>query len=185
MSTLMIFIFKVYLTRLFQKHTFYITHYNSRSSKVHFHQDQIVFSVRNVGTWMQLFELSLDGKVSYAGSSSLRNPKLSIGLPIQQVFKHQTKQICHKSYFWRTEASTVPQRKRKSRKANNSSIIQEPPPPPTLTHFTEPEVSLPYLKGAATCPYHVPDWSVPSYFIRPISILSSHLHLSLPSGLFT
>ena len=51
----------------------------------------------------------------------------------------------------------------------------------------EPEESLPLLQKPSTCPYPEPDQSSPCP--HPISrrfilILSSHLHLSLPSGLF-
>jgi len=44
---------------------------------------------------MQLVKLTLDGKISYAGSSSLRSPKLCIGLSIQYVFKRRTEHACY------------------------------------------------------------------------------------------
>jgi len=50
----------------------------------------------------------------------------------------------------------------------------------------EPEGLLPHLQVPATCPYPEPDQSSPSPTTppswKPILILSSHLHLGLPSG---
>ena len=51
----------------------------------------------------------------------------------------------------------------------------------------EPEVSLPHSQVPATCPCPEPDQSGPCLPLtswRFILILSSHLHLGLPSGLF-
>ena len=52
-----------------------------------------------------------------------------------------------------------------------------------------PEGSLPHLQEPATCPYPEPAQSSPYPHIplpeRSISILSPHLRLGLPSGLFT
>jgi len=52
----------------------------------------------------------------------------------------------------------------------------------------EPECSLPQSQAPATCPYPEPDWSSPypphPTSWRSILILSSHLRLGLPSGLF-
>jgi hypothetical protein len=51
----------------------------------------------------------------------------------------------------------------------------------------EPEGSLPCSQNPATDPYPEPDYSRPyphSIFLRLILILSSHLRLGLPSGLF-
>ena len=52
----------------------------------------------------------------------------------------------------------------------------------------EPEVSLPCLHRLATCPYPEPDQSTPcphSSSWRSVLMLSSHLRLGLPSGLFS
>jgi len=54
-------------------------------------------------------------------------------------------------------------------------------------HFTEPDGPLPFLQEHATCPYLEPDQSTPRpqpNSWRSILILSSHLHLYLPSDLF-
>ena len=52
----------------------------------------------------------------------------------------------------------------------------------------EPESSLLYSQVSATCPYPEPAWSSPypphPTFWRTILILSSHLRLGLPNGLF-
>ena len=49
----------------------------------------------------------------------------------------------------------------------------------------EPESSLPYSQAPATCPYPEPTpSSTHNPFPRPILILSFHLRLSLPNGLF-
>jgi hypothetical protein len=45
----------------------------------------------------------------------------------------------------------------------------------------EPEGSLPHPQELSTCPYPELDQSSPH---RPILILSTHLRLGLPSGLF-
>ena len=52
----------------------------------------------------------------------------------------------------------------------------------------EPEGSIPILQVLATCLYSEPDQSSPYphiHFWKGILMLSSHLLLSLPSGLFT
>jgi hypothetical protein len=52
----------------------------------------------------------------------------------------------------------------------------------------ESESSLPQLQMFATCPYPEPARSSPyptTHVWRPISILSSYLHLCFPSGFFT
>ena len=46
-------------------------------------------------------------------------------------------------------------------------------------HFMEPEGSLRHSQASATCPYHGPAQSW-----RSILILSTHLRVGLPSGLF-
>ena len=54
-------------------------------------------------------------------------------------------------------------------------------------HSMESAGSLPHSQLPATCPYPEPDQSVHrshSTYWRPILILSSHLRLGLPSGLF-
>ena len=54
-------------------------------------------------------------------------------------------------------------------------------------HFMEPEGSLPHSQVPATCPYREPARSSPPPHPtswRSILILSSHLRLGLPSGLF-
>ena len=51
----------------------------------------------------------------------------------------------------------------------------------------EPECSLPHLQVPTTCPYPKPDQSSPFPHLtssRSILILSSHLRMDLPSGLF-
>jgi len=52
----------------------------------------------------------------------------------------------------------------------------------------EPECSVPYSQVPTTCPYTEPAWSSPNpphpTSWRSILILSSHLFLGLPSGLF-
>ena len=52
----------------------------------------------------------------------------------------------------------------------------------------EPEGSLLHSQASATCPYPGPDQSSPHTHIQPpwrsILILSTHLRLGLPSGLF-
>ena len=49
----------------------------------------------------------------------------------------------------------------------------------------EPEGSLPHSQASATCPYPVPAQSSPhTTSWRSILILSTHLRLGLPSGLF-
>ena len=48
----------------------------------------------------------------------------------------------------------------------------------------EPEGSLSHSQQPATCPYPKPDRSSPAISERSILILSSHLRLDLPSGLF-
>ena len=50
-------------------------------------------------------------------------------------------------------------------------------------HFTEPEGSLPHSQASATCPYTGPHIPYPTS-CRSILILSTHLLLGLPSGLF-
>ena len=53
-------------------------------------------------------------------------------------------------------------------------------------HFMEPGGSLLHLQEPTTCPYTEPDQSrlcSSSHFLHYILILSSHLHLDLPSGL--
>jgi len=55
------------------------------------------------------------------------------------------------------------------------------------SYFMESEGSLPHLQVPATCPYPEPDQSSPCPHPtswRSILILSSHLCLGLPSGLF-
>jgi hypothetical protein len=57
----------------------------------------------------------------------------------------------------------------------------------TYQHFMEPEGSLPCSQETSTGPYPEPDQSNsyhPMLFQRPILILSTHLRLGLPSGLF-
>jgi hypothetical protein len=56
----------------------------------------------------------------------------------------------------------------------------------TSQHFKEPEVSSPCSHEPSTGPYPEPDRSTPSHPIslRSILILSTHLRLGLPSGLF-
>jgi hypothetical protein len=56
----------------------------------------------------------------------------------------------------------------------------------TSQHFMEPKGSLPCSQEPSPSgPYPQPDWSSPYHPISPISILrlSTHLRLSLPSGL--
>jgi hypothetical protein len=51
----------------------------------------------------------------------------------------------------------------------------------------EPEGSLPHSQELSTCPYPEPDQSTPQHSIlslRSILILSTHLHLGFPGGLF-
>ena len=66
--------------------------------------------------------------------------------------------------------------------ANRLSASQEINP-----HFMEPESLLALLQVAATCPYSESDQSSPCLHHptswRCILILSSHLHLGLPSGI--
>jgi hypothetical protein len=57
----------------------------------------------------------------------------------------------------------------------------------TSQHFMEPEGSLPCSQEPSTGPYPQPDQSSlyhPILSLRSILILSTHLHLGLPSGLF-
>jgi len=67
--------------------------------------------------------------------------------------------------------------------ANQFAASQEMPP-----HFMEPEGSSPHSQVPATCPYPEPAWSSPypphPTSWRSILILSHHLRLVLPSGLF-
>jgi hypothetical protein len=67
-----------------------------------------------------------------------------------------------------------------SREANPFATRQEVP------HFMEPESSLPHSQVSATSLYPEPAQSNPYPYIplSSILILSSHLRLSLPSGLF-
>ena len=54
-------------------------------------------------------------------------------------------------------------------------------------HFMEPGGSLPHSQVSATCPYPEPARSSPHLILLPersILILSSHLRLGIPSGLF-
>jgi hypothetical protein len=55
-------------------------------------------------------------------------------------------------------------------------------------HFMEPEGSIPDSQELSTCSYPQPDQSSPYHphptSPRSILILSNHLHLGLPSGLF-
>jgi hypothetical protein len=55
-------------------------------------------------------------------------------------------------------------------------------------HFMEPEGSLPSLQELSTCTYPEPDQSSPQHTLlspkRSILMLSIHLRLGLPSGLF-
>jgi len=66
---------------------------------------------------------------------------------------------------------------------NQFSVGHEIPP-----HFMEPEYSILYSQVPTTCPYTEPAWSSPNpphpTSWRPILILSYHLFLGLPSGLF-
>jgi hypothetical protein len=48
----------------------------------------------------------------------------------------------------------------------------------------EPEGSFPHLQELSTCPYPEPDQSSPHHQILSIPIVSTHLRLGLPSGLF-
>ena len=51
----------------------------------------------------------------------------------------------------------------------------------------EPEGSSPLSQEQATCPFPEPDQSSlcpPSHFPKIILVISSHLHVGLPSGLF-
>ena len=51
----------------------------------------------------------------------------------------------------------------------------------------EPKCSLPHLQEPATCPCPAPDQSIPWRSIRlqnPLLILSSHLRIDIPSGMF-
>jgi hypothetical protein len=70
-----------------------------------------------------------------------------------------------------------------SREAANCATIQEIP-----SNFKEPEGSSPYSQEPSTGPYPEPDRSSPHHPIlslwRSILILSTHLRLGLPSGLF-
>jgi hypothetical protein len=58
----------------------------------------------------------------------------------------------------------------------------------TFQHFMDPEGSLPSSQEPSTGPYPEPDRSSPQHpilsLLRSISILSTHLCLGLPSGLF-
>jgi hypothetical protein len=58
----------------------------------------------------------------------------------------------------------------------------------TSQHFMEPESSLQCSQKPSTGPYSEPDQSNPHQpiysYLRPILILSTHLHLGLPSDLF-
>jgi hypothetical protein len=55
----------------------------------------------------------------------------------------------------------------------------------TSQHFMEPEGSLPYSQDPSTGPHPEPDQSSPYHpILRSILILSIHLRLGLPSGLF-
>jgi hypothetical protein len=60
----------------------------------------------------------------------------------------------------------------------NCAAIQEIP-----SNFKEPEGSSPCSQEPSTGPYPEPDWPSPHHFLRSILILSTHLHLGLPSGL--
>jgi hypothetical protein len=53
-------------------------------------------------------------------------------------------------------------------------------------HFMEPEGSIPCSQEPSTGPYSEPYQTNSHHpiFLRSISILSTHLHLGLPSGLF-
>ena len=70
-----------------------------------------------------------------------------------------------------------------SMEQNQFSVGQEIPP-----HFMEPEYSILYSQVPTACPYTEPAWSSPNpphpTSWRSILILSSHLFLGLPSGLF-
>jgi hypothetical protein len=58
--------------------------------------------------------------------------------------------------------------------------------PRTSQHFMEPEGSLPCSQEPSTGPYPESDRSSPYHpiFLRSIFILSNHLRLRLPSGIF-
>jgi hypothetical protein len=65
--------------------------------------------------------------------------------------------------------------------AASRSAIQKLP-----QYFMESESSLPCSQEPSTGLYPVPDQSIPPYpvSLRTILMLSSHLHLGLPNGLF-
>jgi hypothetical protein len=54
----------------------------------------------------------------------------------------------------------------------------------TSQHFMEPENSSPCSQEPSTNPYPEPDRSIPCHPILSILIVSTHLRLGLPSGLF-
>jgi hypothetical protein len=85
--------------------------------------------------------------------------------------------------WWRNNELTNSTELSPSWEAASCAATQEFP-----KHFMEPEGSLPCSQGISTGPYPEPDQSSPYRpivsLLRSILILSTHLRLGLPNGLF-
>ena len=89
---------------------------------------------------------------------------------------------CYTLLHYHTYLRTYCMEQSPSWETNRFSAIQKTP-----RILWNPKVHHPHSKEVVTCPYPEPDRSSPCpHFTsqRSILILSSHLHLSIPSGLF-
>jgi hypothetical protein len=89
--------------------------------------------------------------------------------------------LTHQTRLWSRIHLLTPWSRVLLEKLTGSQLVKNSP------HVVQPEGTLPRLQVPATCRYPEPDQSIPyshPTFSKSILVLSSHLRLKLPSGLF-